>query len=85
MGKLWKVSKGEGGMRMKEGRRAEVHNQKQEPHTMMWGKNDVLIVDHHFRIYFSHEIVTFWGIRISEPSNLKQGAGVFASSCFESG
>ena len=22
----------------KDGRRAEVHNQKQEPHTMMWGK-----------------------------------------------
>ena len=43
------LEEGGGRRRMKE-RRTEVHNQKQEPHTMMWGKT--VLLDWAFFIIF---------------------------------
>ena len=39
VGKLCVSELGGGRRRRTERRRTEVHNQKKEPHTMMWGKN----------------------------------------------
>ena len=47
----------------------------------------VIMVDHHFRKFFRSNYVTLGASEFLKPwpNNLEQGAGVFASSRFESG
>ena len=62
MGKLWVslfvsqlrvcVGGGGGGRRRSRRRRTEAHNQKQEPHTMMWGM--IQIISYTITLYYSN-------------------------------